>query len=159
MRNMRLRLAAPCAHRVRVGFGEILYRERDATIRRWCGPRWRIATSRRTRDMAVIAETAQHVAVMYAGRIVESGATEEIFGDPRYTYTIGLLNCVPRLDQEGRKLVPIEGLPPNLISPPAGCAFAPRCNQAREGCDRRHALTTYEENRQVSCWCAIKRLL
>jgi oligopeptide/dipeptide ABC transporter ATP-binding protein len=74
---------------------------------------------------------------MYAGRIVESGTTEEIFGDPRHPYTVGLLNCIPRLDaEEGRKLVPIEGLPPNLINMPPTCAFQPRCSSGSERCFR-----------------------
>lgn len=89
-----------------------------------------------THNLGVVARYAQRIYIMYAGRIVESGATEEIFGDPRHPYTIGLLNCVPRLDQEGRKLVPIEGLPPNLINMPPTCAFQPRCSQGSERCRR-----------------------
>jgi oligopeptide/dipeptide ABC transporter ATP-binding protein len=72
---------------------------------------------------------------MYAGRIVESGYCKDIFRAPRHPYTIGLLACVPRLDEEeGRKLVPIRGLPPNLISMPATCAFLPRCPYAKDTC-------------------------
>jgi oligopeptide/dipeptide ABC transporter ATP-binding protein len=54
-------------------------------------------------------------------------------------------------------MVAIEGVPPNLIEPPSGCAFATRCDQAKEGCSRQQSLTSYEENRQVSCWCAFQR--
>jgi oligopeptide/dipeptide ABC transporter ATP-binding protein len=90
-----------------------------------------------THNLGVVARYAQRIYIMYAGRIVEAGTTEEIFGDPRHPYTIGLLNCIPRLDQEeGRKLVPIEGLPPNLINMPPTCAFGPRCSSRSERCLR-----------------------
>jgi oligopeptide/dipeptide ABC transporter ATP-binding protein len=72
---------------------------------------------------------------MYAGKIVESGTTKEIFANPRHPYTIGLLNCIPRLDEEeGHKLVPIPGLPPNLMNMPPNCAFLPRCTYKFERC-------------------------
>ncbi len=72
---------------------------------------------------------------MYAGRIVESGTTEDIFAHPRHPYTIGLLKCVPRLDEDrNRKLVPITGMPPNLVSMPPNCAFLPRCPYRIEQC-------------------------
>jgi len=81
-----------------------------------------------THNLGVVARYAQRIYIMYAGRIVESGTTKDIFGNPRHPYTIGLLKCIPRLDEEeGRKLVPIEGLPPNLINMPPTCAFLPRC--------------------------------
>jgi oligopeptide/dipeptide ABC transporter ATP-binding protein len=90
-----------------------------------------------THNLGVVARYAQRIYIMYAGRIVESGTTEEIFGDPQHPYTVGLLNCIPRLDQEeGRKLVPIEGLPPNLINMPPTCAFVPRCSSGSERCMR-----------------------
>jgi oligopeptide/dipeptide ABC transporter ATP-binding protein len=90
-----------------------------------------------THNLGVVARYAQRIYIMYAGRIVEAGTTEEIFGDPRHPYTTGLLNCIPRLDQEeGRKLVPIEGLPPNLINMPPTCAFGPRCSSRSEKCLR-----------------------
>jgi len=90
-----------------------------------------------THNLGVVARYANRIYIMYAGRIVESGTTEEIFGDPRHPYTIGLLNCIPRLDaEEGRKLVPIEGLPPNLINMPPNCAFQPRCSSGTERCFR-----------------------
>ena len=111
-----------------------------------------------THDLGVIAQVCHRVAVMYAGEILEVGDAEDIFERPIHPYTQGLLQATPRPDEVAERMTTIEGLPPNLISPPAGCAFAPRCEQAREGCTQRHALTTYEENRQVSCWCALKRL-
>ena len=81
-----------------------------------------------THNLGLVARYAQRIYVMYAGRIVESGPTKSIFSNPRHPYTIGLLQCIPRLDKEkGKKLVPIEGLPPNLINMPDKCAFLPRC--------------------------------
>jgi len=88
-----------------------------------------------THNLGVVARYAQRIYVMYAGRIVESGTSKEIFGNPRHPYTIGLLKCVPRLDEEkGRKLVPIEGMPPNLVNMPPTCAFLPRCPYRIEKC-------------------------
>jgi peptide/nickel transport system ATP-binding protein len=88
-----------------------------------------------THNLGVVARYAQRLYVMYAGRIVESGTSDEIFGDPRHPYTIGLLKSVPRLDEpRGRQLVPILGMPPNLIEMPEICAFLPRC-VFREQCN------------------------
>jgi oligopeptide/dipeptide ABC transporter ATP-binding protein len=88
-----------------------------------------------THNLGVVARYAQRIYIMYAGRIVESGSCKDIFRSPKHPYTIGLLACVPRLDEEeGRKLVPIKGLPPNLINMPATCAFLPRCPYAIEQC-------------------------
>jgi oligopeptide/dipeptide ABC transporter ATP-binding protein len=87
-----------------------------------------------THNLGVVARYAQRIYIMYAGRIVESGTTKDIFANPQHPYTRGLLKCVPRLDEEkGRRLVPIHGLPPNLINMPPTCAFHPRCS---ERCDR-----------------------
>jgi peptide/nickel transport system ATP-binding protein len=81
-----------------------------------------------THDLGVIAETADEVAVMYAGRVVEHAAKETILEAPQHPYTWGLLDSLPRLDaQRGERLRPIEGQPPSLIHPPHGCKFFPRC--------------------------------
>ncbi|MBN2040250.1 MAG: ABC transporter ATP-binding protein [Spirochaetes bacterium] len=88
-----------------------------------------------THNLGVVARYAHRIYIMYAGNIVESGTTEEIFANPQHPYTKGLLKCIPRLDEEkGRKLVPIEGLPPNLINMKSSCAFAPRCSERLERC-------------------------
>jgi oligopeptide/dipeptide ABC transporter ATP-binding protein len=88
-----------------------------------------------THNLGVVARYAQRIYIMYAGRIVESGSCKDIFRQPRHPYTIGLLACVPRLDEEvGRKLIPIKGLPPNLINMPKTCAFLPRCPYAVDQC-------------------------
>jgi oligopeptide/dipeptide ABC transporter ATP-binding protein len=92
---------------------------------------------------------------MYAGRIVESGTTKEIFGKPMHPYTVGLLKCIPRLDEEeGRKLVPIEGMPPNLIGMPNTCAFLPRCDQKMEICQKQPwpSLSHIDGEHYVACY-------
>ena len=88
-----------------------------------------------THNLGVVARYAQRIYIMYAGRIVESGYCKDIFRSPRHPYTIGLLRCVPRLDEEvGHRLEPIKGLPPNLIKMPSTCAFLPRCPFAIDTC-------------------------
>ncbi|MBV8223516.1 MAG: ABC transporter ATP-binding protein, partial [Candidatus Eremiobacteraeota bacterium] len=82
-----------------------------------------------THDLGVVAEVCEKVLVMYGGTMVEYGTAEQIFAAPKHPYTLGLLESLPRLD-ERRRLVPIEGQPPNLLRLPAGCVFAPRCPYA-----------------------------
>jgi oligopeptide/dipeptide ABC transporter ATP-binding protein len=92
-----------------------------------------------THDLGVVAETADTVAVMYAGRIVEQAGAREIFRAPRHPYTEGLLRSVPRLTEEGirqRRLQTIEGTVPSLLKLPAGCKFAPRCSYVIEECTK-----------------------
>jgi peptide/nickel transport system ATP-binding protein len=86
-----------------------------------------------THDLGVVAEITDHIAVMYAGRIVERASTEAIFGSPQHPYTWGLLRSIPRLDTpRDEELVPISGRPPSLIQRPSGCHFHPRCPYVRE---------------------------
>jgi peptide/nickel transport system ATP-binding protein len=80
-----------------------------------------------THDLGVVAETASAVMVMYAGRIMEHGPAREIFEQPQHPYTWGLLDSMPTIERRLSALVPIEGSPPSLISPPSGCPFHPRC--------------------------------
>ncbi|NLL18316.1 MAG: ABC transporter ATP-binding protein [Clostridia bacterium] len=88
-----------------------------------------------THNLGIVARYAHRIYIMYAGRIVEEGSCKEIFRNPRHPYTIGLLKSVPRLDdQEGKRLVPIEGMPPDLIQMPSTCAFLPRCSYSIEQC-------------------------
>jgi peptide/nickel transport system ATP-binding protein len=112
-----------------------------------------------THNLGVVARYAQRIYIMYAGRIVESGTTKEIFGTPRHPYTMGLLKCIPRLDEEeGRKLVPIEGLPPNLINMPATCAFLPRCHYRIDKCYKEPwpELATVNGNHFTRCYADTK---
>jgi peptide/nickel transport system ATP-binding protein len=86
-----------------------------------------------THDLGVVAEVTDHIAVMYAGRIVETAGTETIFARPQHPYTWGLLRSIPRLDiDRGEELIPIPGRPPSLIFRPPGCAFHPRCPYVRD---------------------------
>jgi oligopeptide/dipeptide ABC transporter ATP-binding protein len=89
-----------------------------------------------THNLGVVARYVQRIYVMYCGRVIESGLSEDIFGSPRHPYTIGLLKSVPRLGETRleRKLVPIEGMPPNLIEMPPVCAFLPRCTFSTDQC-------------------------
>lgn len=91
-----------------------------------------------THNLGIVARYAQRIYVMYAGRVVESGTAKDIFGNPRHPYTIGLLKAIPRLDDpKDRKLIPIDGLPPNLINKPATCTFLPRCPYSTEKCQQQ----------------------
>ncbi|MFE0449889.1 ABC transporter ATP-binding protein [Streptomyces sp. NPDC058914] len=87
-----------------------------------------------THDLGVVADVADRIAVMYAGRIVESAPVHDLYKAPAHPYTRGLLDSVPRLDQKGQELYAIKGLPPNLMDIPPGCAFHPRCPLARDVC-------------------------
>ena len=88
-----------------------------------------------THNLGVVARYVDRVNVMYAGKLVETGRTEEIYANPKHPYTLGLLSSVPRLDQQLRKnLLGIKGLPPNLAHLPRGCSFAPRCDYAMDRC-------------------------
>jgi peptide/nickel transport system ATP-binding protein len=88
-----------------------------------------------THDLGIIAGHAERVAVMYAGKLVETGSTEEVFYRPRMPYTLGLLGSLPRLDKVHDRLTPIKGAPPSLLNLPPGCPFTPRCPLAESICD------------------------
>ncbi|MER5359822.1 ABC transporter ATP-binding protein [Streptomyces sp. NPDC002785] len=87
-----------------------------------------------THDLGVVADVADKIAVMYAGRIVETAPVHELYKRPAHPYTRGLLDSIPRLDQKGQELYAIKGLPPNLLKVPSGCAFNPRCPKAQDIC-------------------------
>jgi oligopeptide transport system ATP-binding protein len=88
-----------------------------------------------THDLGVVAEVCERVLVMYAGNLVEYGTVDQIFREPKHPYTWGLLQSLPRLDETGRKrLVPIDGQPPNLLRLPTGCSFAARCRYSLADC-------------------------
>ncbi len=111
-----------------------------------------------THDLGVVAKVADRIAVMYAGKIVETGAKKEIFYHPEHPYTKGLLKSVPRLDIEGEKLLPIDGTPPDLFSPPKGCPFTARCHFAMEVCDKVYPLgSELSESHHVDCWLQDER--
>jgi oligopeptide/dipeptide ABC transporter ATP-binding protein len=87
-----------------------------------------------THDLAVVAQTCERIAVMYAGQVVETGTVDEVFRGPRHPYTLGLLRSVPRFDVVRQKLDSIPGQPPDLAMPPSGCPFHPRCPYAQDDC-------------------------
>ena len=106
-----------------------------------------------THDLGVVASMCDKIAVMYAGRIVEYGTTDDIFYNPKHEYTKGLLKSIPRLDaKEHERLVPIEGTPIDLLNPPAGCPFAPRCSNCMKICLREMApVTTFDDVHYTQC--------
>ncbi|GGY77273.1 ABC transporter ATP-binding protein [Streptomyces nitrosporeus] len=105
-----------------------------------------------THDLGVVADVADKIAVMYAGRIVETSPVHDIYRAPAHPYTKGLLRSIPRLDQKGQELYAIKGLPPNLLHIPPGCAFHPRCPMARPVCRTDEPpLYTVDENRRSAC--------
>ena len=111
-----------------------------------------------THDLGVVASMCDRIAVMYAGRIVEYGTTDDIFYNPKHEYTKGLLKSIPRLDaKEHERLVPIEGTPIDLLNPPAGCPFAPRCSNCMKICLREMApVTTFDDVHYTQCWVTQK---
>ncbi|MGE7839005.1 ABC transporter ATP-binding protein [Viridibacillus arvi] len=111
-----------------------------------------------THDLGVVAKIADRIAVMYAGKIIEIGTKREIFYEPTHPYTKGLLNSVPRLDLVEEELEPIEGTPPDLFAPPAGCAFTARCPYAMEVCNLVYPVaTSLSEKHKVDCWLQDER--
>ncbi|PZX38750.1 oligopeptide transport system ATP-binding protein [Streptomyces sp. DvalAA-21] len=105
-----------------------------------------------THDLGVVADVADKIAVMYAGRIVETSPVHDIYRAPAHPYTKGLLRSIPRLDQKGQELYAIKGLPPNLLHIPPGCAFHPRCPMAQPVCRTDvPPLYTVDENRRSAC--------
>ncbi len=107
-----------------------------------------------THDLGVVAEMADRVVVMYAGKIVEESATKDLFREPLHPYTRGLLDSIPRLDQPtAEKLHVIDGTVPNPLHLPKGCTFAPRCPHVMDVCRQKApTLTEVSEGRKVSCW-------
>ncbi len=105
-----------------------------------------------THDLGVVADVADKIAVMYAGRIVERADVFELYRQPAHPYTKGLLESIPRLDQKGQQLAAIGGLPPNLMRIPPGCAFNPRCKYAQDVCrEDRPALLDVAPGRESAC--------
>jgi oligopeptide transport system ATP-binding protein len=96
-----------------------------------------------THDMGVVADVADQISVMYAGRVIEHAPVNDIYANPAHPYTKALLESIPRLDLKGQQLSVIKGLPPNLLHIPAGCAFNPRCRYAQDICRRDPAPLEY----------------
>lgn len=106
-----------------------------------------------THDLGIVANFAQDIIVMYAGKVVEKGSSEDIFYHPAHPYTEALLRAVPRLDVMEETLETIEGAPPNMANPPTGCPFAARCRKKMPVCEQRFPdKITLVEGHEVCCW-------
>jgi len=105
-----------------------------------------------THDMGVIAETADNVAVMYAGRLIEHGPATTVVHRPQHPYTVGLMGSIPRLDTEVERLTQIPGSMPGLAAIPPGCAFHPRCPHAFGRCERERPNLMPAESTRAACW-------
>ena len=105
-----------------------------------------------THDMGVIAETADRVAVMYAGRIAEIGPVAEVIHRPQHPYTVGLMGSIPSFGQDKERLAQIEGSMPRLTAIPSGCAFHPRCPKAFDRCLRRRPDLLAAGTSLAACW-------
>ncbi len=110
-----------------------------------------------THNLGIVARYAHRVNVMYAARIVEKGAADDIFLRPKHPYTVGLMRSIPRLDRpRGMRLQTIEGLPPDLRTPPAGCRFAPRCFMKADICSNDPSLEEVELKHFSACFRALE---
>jgi peptide/nickel transport system ATP-binding protein len=105
-----------------------------------------------THDMGVIAETADRVAVMYAGRIVEIGRVSDVIHRPQHPYTIGLMGAIPSMKQSAGELAQIDGAMPRLTAIPSGCAFHPRCSARFAPCDRERPDLMPAGSSHAACW-------
>jgi oligopeptide transport system ATP-binding protein len=108
-----------------------------------------------THDLAVVAGMADRVAVMYAGKIVETADVDTLFANPRHPYTKALLQAIPKIGHDqNQPLKAIRGSPPDLLNPPPGCSFCPRCENAMKICDRRPPPLQLvdQPHQQVACW-------
>lgn len=107
-----------------------------------------------THDLGVVASVADRIQVMYAGKIVERGVVDEIFYKPSHPYTRALLNSVPKIHTNNKEtLYSLKGTPPDLINPPVGCSFAPRCEYGMLVCRKRYPnITRFSDSQECSCW-------
>ena len=107
-----------------------------------------------THDLGVVAEVCDRVAIMYAGKIVEVGDIYKLYKDPKHPYTVGLLDATPTIQEPRKRIATIRGSVPNLIDPPSGCRFHPRCPYATKKCEREEPplVEIDDDNRYVACW-------
>ena len=106
-----------------------------------------------THNLGLVAQLADRVAVMYAGKLVEIGEANQIFKEPLHPYTNGLICCVPNIKLDQEKLETMEGNPPDLVDPPPGCRFAPRCPKAMDRCTRESpVLVSLDKKTSTACW-------
>jgi oligopeptide/dipeptide ABC transporter ATP-binding protein len=111
-----------------------------------------------THDLGVVAETVDDVAVMYAGRVIETGTVDEVLLDPRHPYSRGLLESIPSQGKRGERLTPIRGVVPNPFRMPPGCKFEPRCPYSwQAGQTEEPPLIDLGSDRQARCWLYDRR--
>lgn len=104
-------------------------------------------------DLGIVAEVCDRVAIMYAGKIVESGSTKRVYENPGHPYTQALMQAIPRLGEKKKRLFQIEGEPPNLARLPTGCSFHPRCSKAMDICQREYPpMFRMSEDGYATCW-------
>ena len=111
-----------------------------------------------THNLGVVAEVCDKVSVMYAGKMVEQGPVDDIFYQPGHPYTMGLLRSMPRVDAESyERLIPIEGTPVDMLNPPEGCPFAPRCEHAMTVClQKMPPYVELGDNHRAACWLRVQ---
>jgi oligopeptide/dipeptide ABC transporter ATP-binding protein len=110
-----------------------------------------------THDLSIVAGLCHRIAVMYAGRIIETGKVRDIYKNPAHPYTQALLEAIPHLGQKRERLAAIPGQPPSLLDPPAGCRFAPRCPKRMSICDEYPPATDIGDGHVVHCWLKAKQ--
>ena len=114
-----------------------------------------------THNLGVVADICDKVSVMYAGKMVEQGPVDDIFYKPAHPYTMGLLRSMPRVDAESyERLIPIEGSPVDMLNPPEGCPFAPRCESCMKICLKKAPpYVEVGENHRSACWLRVQEQL
>ncbi len=114
-----------------------------------------------THNLGVVADICDKVSVMYAGKIVEQGPVDDIFYEPAHPYTMGLLRSMPRVDAESyERLIPIEGTPVDMLNPPEGCPFAPRCEKCMKICLKKMPpYVEVGENHRSACWLRVQETM
>lgn len=112
-----------------------------------------------THDLGVVAGSCEDMLVLYGGRIMEQGSTDDIFEKPSHPYTKGLISAIPRIDSLTEKLTTIAGSPPNMLNAPVGCPFAPRCDYAADIClEELSPLVTFDKNHKRSCHKTVEEI-
>lgn len=109
-----------------------------------------------THDMSIVGEISDRLAIMYAGKIVEVGATKQVVSEPQHPYTEALIRAVPTIEESSLELKGIPGVPPDPFSPPKGCRFAPRCPYAFDRCRKEEPPLSYDGKDLVACWLRTK---
>ena len=103
-------------------------------------------------NLGLVAEIAEDVAVMYGGKIVEEGDADSIYSKPLHPYTSGLIDCIPNIKLDDQHLCTMPGSPPDLVDPPPGCRFSPRCPKVMEKCKKDTPPLIQNEEQKVACW-------